>query len=422
MRSISRLSLVLFSSLALPAFAQSGPRMSAYFYPEDDDAAPLAAEADRVFRVEFAKSTLVSYVDVNRLLEGEQPPALLALEDAQKKYAEGKELLAALKPEKALPLLDDAFRIYVGSLSYAPDNQELTEICLDLAKASFLSKARKKSVTPEVALRRALLLTPSLSFDPARLSPRMKETFEAAQKDIENAPRGTFRVESSPSFAEVYIDGKYVGVTPLDVPDLTVGEHFLSVRKNGYEKYTSLIEVSADKTGSILASLVDLPRGKLLVDAVTSARVDAGTTTAANSILEFRGLFQLDQVILGSTETLEENKIRVTAYLYDLRSKARLNRVQIDIDPTLPGREDTLISFARSIFEGVDLSGFLAAPDDAIKPPDTRDKPSIFSRKGFYISVGGIFLVAAGVITAVTFEPRFRCGANQGSCVGIDIP
>ena len=49
--------------------------------------------------------------------------------------------------------------------------------------------------------------------------------------------------------AQVYVDGKLVGITPLRRPiDVEVGRHSVSVRKPGFNTWTTEITVEARKT------------------------------------------------------------------------------------------------------------------------------------------------------------------------------
>lgn len=54
-----------------------------------------------------------------------------------------------------------------------------------------------------------------------------------------------FRVDSDVPGASVFLDRKYVGVTPVEVPGVAPGSHRLNVSAEGYEMYSETIDVSA---------------------------------------------------------------------------------------------------------------------------------------------------------------------------------
>lgn len=60
------------------------------------------------------------------------------------------------------------------------------------------------------------------------------------ERDVANAPELT--IESTPSGAEVYINGTYEGETPLEVT-LLPGEYEIKVSKEGYEERTSVVHL-----------------------------------------------------------------------------------------------------------------------------------------------------------------------------------
>ncbi len=66
---------------------------------------------------------------------------------------------------------------------------------------------------------------------------------------------GTLAVGSTPLMADVAVDGKAVGRTPIDINDLIVGEHKVTVSKQGYSPYTQTITVSEGKTATVNATL-----------------------------------------------------------------------------------------------------------------------------------------------------------------------
>lgn len=436
-RALFALFVSLF--LAAPTHADNAPRTSAYFYAEDegDEASTaFAASVNRVFRVDMRKNKLVSYVELNLVLDSDNPPYMLAIEQAKKKYAEGVSQLKASKADKAVPILNEAFLLYLSAFSFTQDATEVREICLDLAKAAFLS--RKPIVSAETAFRRALLLDPSLTFQVDRYeNPRLEEPFLAAQKSISDAPKGKFRVDSTPKAAEVYIDGSYAGITPVEVPNLGVGEHFLTVRRDGYERYNDLIVVSEKTTESTAAYLNELPRAPLLAEVVSASRLEAGKTTLVgdSAILGFKTLGALNIVVLGSVEPVDDKQIKVTAYVYDLRSRQRINRKERDFNATSPALDAELAAFSREVLldakkkpipldgKPLDEKQLLCTDESSKNDPNCKtEKPSIFLRPWFIpTAVGGAAVVGLGVAAALgAFTPQFQC--NDGSCVGTGLP
>lgn len=70
---------------------------------------------------------------------------------------------------------------------------------------------------------------------------------------------GTLAVVTRPRGANVYLDGDYIGQTPLSraVP---VGNHQLELRLDGYDTYRASVNVSAGRSSVVDVSLREVPR------------------------------------------------------------------------------------------------------------------------------------------------------------------
>ena len=64
---------------------------------------------------------------------------------------------------------------------------------------------------------------------------------------LEEKP-GSIYVESSPSGAQVYVDGSYQGDTPLEIPNVKRGTYALTVTYSGYYDKVRYVEVYPDET------------------------------------------------------------------------------------------------------------------------------------------------------------------------------
>lgn len=67
---------------------------------------------------------------------------------------------------------------------------------------------------------------------------------------------GSITVISTPLMAEVTLDGKSVGTTPIDLSDIVIGEHTLSLSKDGYNTYTGSVTVTENKVATVNATLI----------------------------------------------------------------------------------------------------------------------------------------------------------------------
>ncbi len=70
---------------------------------------------------------------------------------------------------------------------------------------------------------------------------------------------GSLSISSNPSGAEAYVDGQFVGYTPLTYGTRS-GSHSVEVRLSGYDTYSTSVNVPGGQTASVTAGLVSTVR------------------------------------------------------------------------------------------------------------------------------------------------------------------
>ncbi len=66
---------------------------------------------------------------------------------------------------------------------------------------------------------------------------------------------GSADITSSPAMADITLDGKAVGRTPLQLDNLLVGQHKITISKSGYQPYSATVTVAEGRTATISATL-----------------------------------------------------------------------------------------------------------------------------------------------------------------------
>jgi hypothetical protein len=66
---------------------------------------------------------------------------------------------------------------------------------------------------------------------------------------------GSLFVDSRPSGARVFVDGKLIGTTPLSMSEVTAGEHAVRLEYDGYRRWSSSVRVVASERNRVTASL-----------------------------------------------------------------------------------------------------------------------------------------------------------------------
>ena len=72
-------------------------------------------------------------------------------------------------------------------------------------------------------------------------------------------------IVSDPPQASVFLDGRFVGASPVKTPAINEGSHFLKLTRHGYGNWSQVIKV-AGKAQTVNVKLTAQPRGMLRID------------------------------------------------------------------------------------------------------------------------------------------------------------
>ena len=67
---------------------------------------------------------------------------------------------------------------------------------------------------------------------------------------------GSVSINSNRQGADVYLDGKYVGLTPLNLQNISTGRHRIDLSLPDYDEWADVIEVAASKTERVFVELL----------------------------------------------------------------------------------------------------------------------------------------------------------------------
>ncbi len=66
---------------------------------------------------------------------------------------------------------------------------------------------------------------------------------------------GALAVDSRPTGAKVFLDGKLVGTTPMALPSVRAGSHAIRLEHDGYRHWSSSVRIVASEQNRVTASL-----------------------------------------------------------------------------------------------------------------------------------------------------------------------
>ncbi len=139
------------------------------------------------------------------------------------------------------------------------NNEDIQNIVTLHQKRALLYAAVGATRRVETELRAILCVQPKFSLDPAVARPSMMAALKRARKaQLEHASLGAVIV-SEPSGARVMFDGRDMGRTPVTLPAVAAGVHYVTVNMQGHLLWSKSVALSADRSETLKAQLVYIP-------------------------------------------------------------------------------------------------------------------------------------------------------------------
>jgi hypothetical protein len=92
---------------------------------------------------------------------------------------------------------------------------------------------------------------------PVNAAQDVSDTVTPVIKPAADAPIryvGTLSIDSSPG-GQVFVDRKMVGRTPMRVQSLRAGSHLIWIEREGYRRWTRVVQVPADRVSRVSVEL-----------------------------------------------------------------------------------------------------------------------------------------------------------------------
>jgi len=191
-----------------------------------------------------------------------QPPAAAETPARLSVGSTGSGAPAVAASAPAVPPAREATEVAVGNAGRAaPPPAPATPVGAPVAKqpetrAQSTSTPQASRPSPNrVADRRAAASRSTPARPTDRTTDRRAATSAAAGSGTVGRFVGHLSVDSRPDGARVFLDGRPVGTTPLEMPTVGAGEHAIRLEREGYRRWSSSIRIVASEKTRVTASL-----------------------------------------------------------------------------------------------------------------------------------------------------------------------
>lgn len=298
------------------------------------------------------------------------------LKRAANLFAQGREAYDTLDLDQAIEHLNGALRELERRAYVVRDIKVVSDILMFLGATHIL---RSEEAKGRDRLAQAIILNPSVEPDPAIFNPNMRNVFKAAQSQVNKARKGSIAVSAIPSYGEVFVDGRFVGIAPVTVDAALEGRHYVRIIRDGYREYGTVLAVKGNSEIAEVAELAPAPKLEeyehlvnLTIDARNEVMAKPNATKANEDVLTLAsqlgvllGVEQVfltdvrldgERVLLRTTQfdltTDEKMKSATHAFTYDTVPATYQREVKVMIDKhfapeTLTEKTDGAIFYGR---------------------------------------------------------------------------
>jgi hypothetical protein len=330
------------------------------------------------------------------------------VEEGRRLLAEGQKALLSHEWASATRSLRAAVEQLGKMLPYIK-KQELAEAMCSLGVALHEGGDHKAA---RLEFQHLLVWRPDHKYDVTKYPERLLPLFEETKKEIDKWKRGSLEIRSDPPAAQAYVDGRYVGVTPTFAEGLVVGEHFVTLKREGYHKAVQPVTVSAKVQGTAEFKLERSAKFLLVEEALRAVEKQLGHDHLDPDVDNLKEVLFLDHALFVRAQRTSPGKIRVDSYLYDLRSRRRLSSETHEVAE--PDSEKLLTRQATALYMNVRYDAELEAPAEPVPVAKAARKP-IYKRWWFWTVVGSAALVV--ITTSAVLGEKYAPKSCDRFCV-----
>ena len=322
--------------------------------------------------------------EIARAVHGAVDPKTVeeALERSDPAVSEAERRLRELDLEGALDALywaAEEYATYLPELVLRDGSAErLIQVHLLQTLAYFLSGDEQAAAS---ALRRALVLDPSIDYDPERFPPQLEQLVKRVVHEARQEGRGKLRIAAGPVAPVVYVNGREHGTTPIVVDELPAGTNLVHARLPGVKPLMATAEVSSRRRSKVSLSLEALPskpEGPL-----AGTLDDAGRERATQALHQAARALEVDGLLLVVPRTTKLG-VSLAAYVYDMRRGELVGRF-----------EEALAGDGAQAARKLGRDAVLGARwRPLLDPVAVTNEPPIWKHKYFWPTVGA----AAGAV------------------------
>ena len=360
--------------------------------------------------------------------------------EASTYYNAGKKQFENMDLDAAIQSMSKALSSYWKCPAYIGDGAEYLETLKMLGAIYIFNREEKMG---KEMFRKALIFNPETTINKDLFPPNIIQIFEKVKLEISTMKKGSVNISTIPQGAEVFIDGKFVGISPLIKNDLLVGTHFISISKDGYINDGGRIDIKPDEEEVYQAQLIPTKRFAEFSQILSTIQTDVTLDPIGESIKSLAAITGAD-MIFANVVRRDGTEIIIDAYLLDIASKSRVYNSQRRFNYPFKEAESEIATFVLEFLAGKTVSkeiqpvakveqplkpvkreipeckmdadckdSMVCSKEGKCIPAEKKEGKEFYKQWWFYTAVGsGLLLITCG---AILLWPSGEEGGSEGT-------
>ncbi|GAB4306871.1 MAG: hypothetical protein Kow0090_21930 [Myxococcota bacterium] len=302
-----------FVSLLLPGVLCAAENVFVVpFRGESEVPTPVIKKIDEMFQARLSAQLGVKVSNSISLKDKREEEASAAISEANKALSQGRAFYLDVKFPEAETALKRSIETFVNYLPYLNDLALMGEAVMFLAM-TLEASGRLKSADSYFSLLARLL--PDYKPDEALFSPGVIVRFKKAASEEAKRPRATISVASAPALANVFLNGKKLGTTPLSPVEVPPGICGLRVEKKGFVTHYEKIELDGGKSRELTVVLSEPPGASQLVALAKSIEEESETKRQTEIAASLGVALETEKVVIGRIKKHEDSLLLIVALI-----------------------------------------------------------------------------------------------------------
>lgn len=330
---ISVLGLYLFSSCFALVHAQSNTKLAIVVYSKEQSLSSLASELKKTLEAKLSSVNGFELVDVYSRLKGTgtRSPMNDHWDEVENLLERGRKSYDSLELKKAVSLLKKAESLVLSTPNKPFRMDVFTQVLIYLGASKVFLGKKAEGLR---VFKTLLALNPKAKLDPMLFPPSLFSVFGKAYKELKKKPKGKILLDSDPSGANIWLDGRQMGLTPKRLSGLLPGRHTLRLVHSGYQDTGEMVELAAGAQKKIELSL-DMLMGTAWLSSLLQ-RLNAGIGTSAypDEVDQLLRKVAADRFVYLSISSRGAGVVRIRGYHWDGVSGRLLRSLDSELKPS----------------------------------------------------------------------------------------